>query len=272
MTISIFYSAVECSYFWLPLAGFIIGLAASMTGSGGGFFFLPVLVLFFHVPPQVAVATSLAASLPIGLIGSLGHYREGHVDGKLWAVFSITGIVGALIGAGITNLTSPGLLKTGFGIYAILMAIPILINYWSRKKARTVGLKQHKYLKNHKIFRGSFYGFIAGMVAGTFGTSGAAPVLAGLLTLRIPVKRVVGTSLLIVLINTIFALGAHLVMGETDLTLVLFLAAGSGLGAYVGTKLLAGMKTGRVEAPVRLWYAIGMIVLGMVIIFSEQQS
>jgi uncharacterized protein len=79
---------------------------------------------------------------------------------------------------------------------------------------------------------------------------------------------VVGTSLMIVLINTFFALGAHFLVGDIDLTLVLFLAAGSSAGAFSGAKLLAGIKTNRVEAPVRLWYAIALIVLGIIIIIS----
>jgi len=85
-------------------------------------------------------------------------------------------------------------------------------------------------------------------------------------TKRIPVKLVVGTSMMIVLINTFFALGAHFLVGDIDLTLVLFLAAGSAAGSFSGAKLLAGIKTSRAEAPVRLWYAIALIVLGIIII------
>jgi uncharacterized protein len=269
MVASIFHSSFESGYLWLPLAGFIIGFAASMTGSGGGFFFLPVLILFFHVPAHVAVATSLAATLPICIVGSLGHYRHGHIDARLWALFSVAGIAGAILGAGAANLVSPAWLKTGFGIYAILMAFPILMNYWKRRRMSKAGKEERKVGGTKKTFRGSVYGFLAGIVAGAFGTSGAAPVLAGLLTMGISVKLVVGTSMMIVLVNTLFALGAHFMVGEIDLTLVLFLAAGSGFGAFAGTKLLAGIRTVRAEGPVRLWYAIGMIVLGVVIIFSR---
>lgn len=269
MVAAIFHSAYESGYLWLPLAGFIIGFAASMTGSGGGFFFLPVLILFFHVPAQVAVATSLAATLPICIAGSLSHYRHGHIDSRLGALFAGAGIAGAVTGAVLTNHVSSALLKTGFGIYALLMAVPILMNYWKRKRTNHDGQEEKKAAGKKETVRGGVYGFIAGMVAGAFGTSGAAPVLAGLLTMRIPVKLVVGTSLMIVLVNTFFALGTHFMVGEVDLTLVLFLAAGSGLGAYAGAKLLSGIRVSRMEGPVRLWYAVGLIVLGMVILFSR---
>jgi len=72
----IFHSSFQYCYLWLPLVGFIIGFFASMAGGGGGFFFLPVLILLFKVPAQIAVATSLAATLPICIVGSWGPLPE----------------------------------------------------------------------------------------------------------------------------------------------------------------------------------------------------
>lgn len=60
--------------------------------------------------------------------------------------------------------------------------------------------------------------------------------------MRIPFKMVIGTSLLAVLVNTIFAVGAHFIVGKIDLTLVIFLTAGSTLGAIIGPRLLAKSK------------------------------
>jgi len=65
----IYHSSFEYYYLWLPLIGFMIGFIGSLIGGGGGFFFIPVLTLIFHVPAQIAVATSLAATLPIGIVG-----------------------------------------------------------------------------------------------------------------------------------------------------------------------------------------------------------
>ena len=60
----IFHSAFEYVYLWLPLIGFIVGFLGSLTGGGGGFIFIPLLTILFKVPPQIAIASSLAATLP----------------------------------------------------------------------------------------------------------------------------------------------------------------------------------------------------------------
>lgn len=269
MIAAIYYSSFQSSYLWLPLAGLIVGMAASLTGSGGGFFFLPVLLLLFHIPMQIAVATALAATLPICLIGSWGHYHLGHMDLRMAAIFALAGITGAIAGTFSTRVLNTGTLKTAFGIYSVLIAIPIILHNRKRKINERRGEPLPAYSRGKQITRGSAYGFIAGIVTGTFGTSGAAPVLAGLLAMRLPIKLVIGTSLLIVLINTFSAMSAHLLLGEIDLTLVTFLAAGSIIGAIIGPRLLARFSTRRLETPARDWYAAVMIALGILIICSQ---
>jgi uncharacterized protein len=265
----IFHSSFEYSYLWLPLIGFIIGLFASVLGSGGGFFFLPALILLFQVPAQTAVATSLAATLPVCIVGSMGHYRNSNIHMKLGIIFSLAGILGAVAGAGISSMVTSRQLKTGFGIYTLLIATQMIINNRKEKIAKSKGIKLRKISGAAKLKKGSFYGFIAGVVTGTFGTSGAAPVLAGLFSMQIPLKVVAGTSLMIITVTTVSALGAHFLVGTIDLTLVYFLTAGAVIGAAAGPKLLSGIRTDRAEFPIKNWYAWGLVVFGILMIISQ---
>lgn len=266
----VFHSSFEYSYLWLPVIGFVIGILASLIGSGGSFFFLLTLLLLFKVSAPVAVTTSLAATLPICIVGTAGHYRHGHINIRFGILFIATGIPGALLGANLTGLLPPEKLKTTFGIYIIILALHMLINYWRRKRRdKKSNYAPGKSIGTKKTIKGSVYGFLAGIITGTFGTSGAAPVLAGLLSMQIPVKQVAGTSLAVILVNTLFALTAHFLVGKIDLMLVYFLAAGAAVGAFSGPKILAGFKTGGAEHSLRLWYAIVLIILGFVMIFSK---
>jgi uncharacterized membrane protein YfcA len=86
--------------------------------------------------------------------------------------------------------------------------------------------------------------------------------------MRKPVKVVIGTSLMVVMANTASALGAHFLVGKIDLTLVYFLTAGTIIGALVGPKLLKGVKLERIDGPIRMWYALGMILFGIIMIIS----
>jgi len=260
------FSEIQNSYFILSLVGLIIGLLGTMLGGGGGFFFLPVLTLLIGVPAQTAVITSLVATLPICIVGSLSHYYKGNIDFKVGLKFAFAGIIGAFVGAAITSMISADQLKISFGIYSIAIALNIVVDTQRKKQAENKITERQKLTVLGKNVRSSFFGFLAGTITGAFGTSGTAPVLAGLFTLRLPLKLVIGTSLLVVLCNTIFAVGAHFLVGKIDLTLVCFLTAGSAVGALIGPKFLSKIKTDKSENKVRYLYAAVMIVLGVLMI------
>jgi uncharacterized membrane protein YfcA len=265
----IFHSQFEYYYLWLPIIGFAVGLWGSMLGGGGGFFFIPVLTLLFNIPAQIAVATSLAASIPICIIGSLGHYRNRNIDLRMGLIFSIAGIAGAFTGAKLTSIMTSDQLKISFGIYSIIIAIIMIAVRLREKRAEQNNKLLPEVTTLQKLTSGSFFGFISGIITGTFGTSGTAPVQAGLFAMRVPVKIVLGTSLLVSTVNTFFGLGGHFLVGEIDLTLVYFLTSGAVIGAVLGPRILAGIKIGRAEGPVRIWYAVGMIVFGIIMIMSN---
>jgi uncharacterized membrane protein YfcA len=265
----IFHSSFEYIDLWLPLVGFLVGLIGTLIGGGGGgFFFIPILTILFGVPAQVAVATSLAATLPICMFGSIGHYRNNNIDVRLGLIMAGAGILGALGGASFTSLITHKQLIICYGSYAILIALLMIRSIWNKKKDEANGVGQHEDQKFKQVVKGTLFGFLAGVITATFGTTGATPAQAGLLSMRKPVKVVIGTSLMVVMANTTSALGAHFLVGEIDLTLVFFLTAGTILGALAGPKLLKGAKLERIDGPIRLWYALGMILFGIVMIIS----
>jgi uncharacterized membrane protein YfcA len=147
----IFHSSFEYIYLWLPLIGFIIGLWGSMMGGGGGFFFIPILTVLFNVPAQISVATSLAATLPICVVGTFGHYRKGNIDVRMGLTFAFTGILGALVGAKLTSLMTAGQLKVSFGIYSILIALLMIISNWKEKRAEANGISMPDRSRLQKI-------------------------------------------------------------------------------------------------------------------------
>lgn len=261
----IYHSSIEPIYYVLPLIGLIIGLFGTMLGGGGGFFFLPVLTLIVGVPVQTGVVTSLVATLPICLVGTHGHYRRGNVDGQIWRLFAVAGIIGAVLGAVLSSAFSSIQLKIGFGIYSVVIAVHVFYDTWRNSHFNSIKQNvQPSYTL--RSLKGGFFGFFAGTVTGTFGTSGTAPVLAGLLNMRMPIKLVIGTSLTVVLVNTLFAVGAHMLLGKIDLTLVYFLTSGSIIGAFLGPVLLSKLKTEKTDSKFRYVYAVVMIAIGILMI------
>jgi len=256
-------SSIQLSYHWLPLIGFVVGLLATMVGGNGAFFFPPALILLFQVSPRVAIATSLAAVIPIGLIGSLEHYRRNNINLPVGLVFGAAGLTGALSGAWISGRLEPSTLITTFGVYSVLLGLLTMRVPKSTAEGGTIPPDRFSSLKRKQLPFILGFGMVSGMAAGLFGTSGTAPVLAGLFILQFPVKLVIGTSVLIVFINALSGFGGHLFLGEIDFRLILLLGSGAAAGAFLGPRLLAHIHPERKEGRIRYVFAALLVAMGI---------
>ncbi len=155
-----------------------------------------------------------------------------------------------------------------FGIYSVVIALNLAFSTWRKKRAESNGIVKYNLSKPAKLARSSIFGLFAGTITGAFGTSGTAPILAGMFALRMPIKMVIGTSLIVVLTNTIFAVGAHFLIGAIDLTLVYFLTSGSLVGAIIGPYFLSKIKMEKSENNLRYVYAIAMVAIGIIMIVA----
>ncbi len=256
-------STIEPAFYLLPLVGFTIALFGVLFGGGGGFFFLPVLTLGFKVTTQVAVTTSLVAALPICIVGCWGHYKKGNINVKIGLLLSVFGVIGAFVGAMVGGLIDNKLLRTVFGVYTLLIALYMVVSVLQEN--RTIHFKRERSRKKRNLKSGLF-AFTAGIITGTFGTSGTAAILVSLFNLRIHTKVVIGTSLLVVLTNTLFAIGAHSFVSEIDYKLLGLLTTGSVFGAALGAKLLAKSKISSSGGSIKYIYALVMAVIGLLMI------
>ncbi len=259
-------SSIELSYYWLPLIGFVVGLIATMVGGNGAFFFPPTLILLFGIDPHVAIATSLAAVIPIGLIGSAEHYRRNNINLPVGLVFGGFGMLGALLGALISGYLEAASLIKAFGVYSVMLGLLTMRRPKNIDKAVNTIPENFSQIQRKKLPLMISVGFIAGIVAGLFGTSGTAPVLAGLFLLHFPVKLVIGTSVMVVFMNAIFGFGGHLLLGEIDLELIFLLGSGAAIGAFFGPRLLVKIHPERKEGKLRYAFAAIIIALGLLLI------
>jgi len=270
--IMIEFSEVQNSYFILPVLGFVVGVFGTMFGGGGGLLFIPLLTLWLGVPAKTAVLTSLVATLPIAIVGSIGHYRKNNIDLKVAAILISGGIIGVIAGARITAWITERELKVAFGVYSVLIGIAIAIRNFRKQQGAEKRGRTEEGTGFKGVIRGSFYGLVAGLITGTFGTSGTMPIMAGLFSLRNSLRIIIGTSLAVMLFNTAFAAAAHFYIGVVDLTLVSFLTAGSVLGALAGPGILAALKPERAEKSAAYFYGAVMVVIGILMILGSNHS
>jgi uncharacterized membrane protein YfcA len=235
----------------LPLAGFLIGFFVTMVGAGGGAIALPVLVLFFHIPTKVAVATSLAIVVPTTFIGSLSHYKEKNLNLTYGLLFGFGGLIGAYIGAYLSTTVSDLLLERIFGVFILAFGLPMVIA--SRRRASKLKTTQRVQVENVRLLSlagiiiGLVFGFFSGVMTGLLGISGSPPVIAGLYLIGLPAKMIVGTSVFALFFNAVSGLISHLEIGNLNLSLLSLLGLGAVIGAFFGPRYLSRLKDNLLE-------------------------
>ncbi|OPZ46877.1 MAG: Sulfite exporter TauE/SafE [Actinobacteria bacterium ADurb.BinA094] len=112
----------------LLLVGLATGILAGMFGIGGGLVIVPALLFILKLKELEAIGTSLAALIPpVGLLGALEYYRNGHVNLKYAALIAIGLFAGAWFGAKIMMPLPPQLIRRIYGVFLAVIAARMLI-------------------------------------------------------------------------------------------------------------------------------------------------
>src|SRR5882724_209797 len=85
---------------FIIVLGFLVGLLSGMFGVGGGFLTTPLLI-FYGIPPTVAVASAATQITGASVSGVMVHMRRGGVDLKMGGVMIVGGLFGSIVGAGL---------------------------------------------------------------------------------------------------------------------------------------------------------------------------
>ena len=110
----------------LVVLGLVIGILASMSGLGGGFLVVPVL-LYLGKKAEMAVGTSFVVVLLIALSSVAAHYRLGNIDFKTGLMIAVGGIAGAQLGPLILQRLSEQNFKLFFAGILVLLAIWLVV-------------------------------------------------------------------------------------------------------------------------------------------------
>ena len=264
---------------FIVVLGFLVGVLSGMFGVGGGFLTTPILI-FYGIPPTVAVASAATQITGASVSGVMVHMRRGGVDAKMAGVMTVGGFFGSLVGAALFRmLQASGQIDVVIGSSYVLLLGSIgglmlkdalvALGYVSAEPS-TEASRSNRWVHSLPMrwrfeVSGLFISPIAPLVLG-FGV-GVLTVFLGIgggfivvpvmiYILGMPPRVVIGTSLLMVLAvsagtTMIHALTTHAV----DIVLAALLLVGGVLGAQYGALLTLRIK------PDLLRLALSVIIL-----------
>ena len=248
----------------LPIIGFLIGILVTTIGGGGGGLYTVILIML-GVDIQTAVATSLATVLPTTVVGAYNHNKQGNIDKEMGLVLGISGFIGTFIGIYISSLIPGNILKKAFGILFIILALVNLRNFINEFKSEEKIEKKTKVrIKGDKKIFIPLFGITGGILAGIFGLSGTPPIQLILLLLGYTATTIIGTTIFVLIFNSVGGIFGYGFLGRVNITLVLLLCSGTIIGAIIGPKIVEKTNEEILEI------VIPIIIIGINIIFAIQ--
>jgi uncharacterized membrane protein YfcA len=225
----------------LPIFGFLISIAASLTGIGGGTFIVPLLTLLYNFEPVIAIGTSTATIIITSIMSAISYLRQKRVYVKAGLILACATAPGGYLGAVTTAVPVVKMwLGVIFGILLIIVAFQMVYKAFSTKSVRGSGIAdpvfERELLKNwKKMLRGLCLSFLGGIASGLLGIGGGVvlvPVMC--YALSFPIYFAIPTSMFIMIFTSMSGAASHIQQGNVNGIYAIYLGVGAVVGAYVG--------------------------------------
>ncbi|GAB3437105.1 sulfite exporter TauE/SafE family protein [Phycicoccus ginsengisoli] len=233
----------------LPV-GLLIGLSLGALGGGGSILTVPALVYLLGQDPRQATTSSLLIVGITSLIALVPHARRGNVRFGQGLVFGALGTAGSVAGSALAAHVRPAVLLSAFAALMLLVAVLML-----RRSLGTGGADDSPHTSRAepmltlrplacacpRVAKVVVTATAVGLLTGFFGVGGGfALVPALVLALSFPMPVAVGTSLLVIAVNSATALGARVTSGTSlDWGVIAAFTAAAVAGSLVGGRVAA---------------------------------
>jgi len=191
----------------------LVGLSLGLIGGGGSILTVPILVYIMGIEPVLATSYSLFIVGSTSLIGAISNYRKGFVSLKTAMLFGLSSVTTVYLVRKLIMPRIPTILYRSddftllqstatmllFALLMILAAIAMI-----RNKRKEISISSAKTVPAGQYAGLILYGMGIGLVTGFLGAGGGFLLIPALvLIVKLPMKTAVGTSLLIIAINSL---------------------------------------------------------------------
>jgi uncharacterized membrane protein YfcA len=264
--------------------GVLIGLSLGALGGGGSILTVPALVYVLSEPAQAATTESLVIVGLTSLVAAIGHARARNVRWSAGIVFGLTGVVASYAGTALNRHIDPNLLLLAFAGLIVVAAVAML-----RRVRRPVTQRASVLASVGGVARGDATGdavgpvgagirrgaitpavvpkmvtagLVVGFLTGFFGVGGGfviVPALVMALGFDMPVA--VGTSLLVIAINSAAALAARSASEAFHWSVIVPFTVAATMGSLAGKRVADQVSSGTLtKAFVTLLFAVAVYV------------
>lgn len=247
-----------------------IGVILGLIGGGGSILTVPIFVYILGINPIIATAYSLFVVGSAALVGAVRNAQKGMVDFKTGIIFAIPAFITVYLTRKFVVPTIPQelfsvgdfMVTKDIGIMIFFALIMILASFSMIKGRKESNEQEVQYNYPLIIIEGLVVGFLTGIV----GAGGGFLIIPALVLLaKLPMKKAVATSLMIIAIKSLIGFLGDVQNIEIDWTFLLGFTAISVIGIFIGlylNKFIDGNKLKKGFG----WF---VLIMGIYIVLKE---
>jgi uncharacterized membrane protein YfcA len=236
----------------------VVGISLGLLGGGGSILTVPLLAYVASVEPKHAIAMSLLVVGVTSAIAAISHAQAGRIRWRVALVFGPVAMAGAYAGGWMARLIPGAVLLVAFAVIMVAAGLAMLR---ARKEPTESDGGQ-----SLPVVRIGLLGTGVGVISGLVGAGGGfllVPAMALLAGLPMPVA--VGTSLVVISMQSFAGFAGHLAGEQLDWKLAAVVTAAAVIGALIGGRLVALVD------PATLRRTFGWFVLLMASVILAQE-
>ncbi|MEP6989596.1 MAG: sulfite exporter TauE/SafE family protein [bacterium] len=243
----------------------LIGLSLGLMGGGGSILTVPIFVYVLGFDPKLAIAMSLPVVGITSLVGALGHWRVGNVRLGTALLFGAIAMVGAFAGARLAVFVS-GVFQLSLLAMVMLAAAVSMFRSARRSGTHAIPEDDERSMSLPLLIPVALG---VGVLTGLVGIGGGFLVVPALVLLgRVPMKKAVGTSLLVIAMNSASGFAGYLGTVQVPWGFMAGFTAVAIGGILAGTALVRFVS----QRALKQAFAVFLLAMGTFILYKNRNT
>lgn len=248
-----------------------IGIVLGITGGGGSILTVPILVYVMNYNPIIATAYSLFIVGTTSGFGTIQNFKKGLVIPKTALQFAIPSVIGVYLTRKFIVSRIPdvvfyfGSLKLSKETFLMILfaVVMFMAAYSMLKKPKEEDIVEYK---SKSVILVIIQLFLVGVLIGLIGAGGGFLIIPALLKLaQLPMKKAIGTSLLIITINSLIGFTGDMQNSVIDWTFLLTFTAISVIGIFIGLRIQHFIN----EKQLKKIFGVFVLIMSCFILYKE---